>query len=105
MSNMYTHKEFYNEVSIMSRNYDDFNNEEMDYEEMVASEYVDFNPLGMKPVISAMCDVLLIPEFIDRFVGPLDPRAKISVGVLIKAMIINILMGRTPLVHVENTFS
>ena len=105
MSNIYTHKEFYNEVSIMSRNYDDFNNEEMDYEDMVAPEYVDFNPLGMKPVISAMCDVLLIPEFIDRFVGPLDPRAKISVGVLIKAMIINILMGRTPLVHVENTFS
>ena len=105
MSNMYTHKEFYNEVSIMSRNYDDFNNEKMDYEEMVASEYVDFNPLGMKPIISAMCDVLLIPEFIDQFVGPLDPRVKISIGVLIKAMIINILMGRTPLVHVENTFS
>ena len=105
MSNIYTHIEFYNEVSVMSRNYDNYNNEEMDYKEMVASEYVDFNPLGMKPIIAAMCDVLLIPEFIDQFVGPLDPRAKISIGVLIKAMIINVLMGRTPLVHVENTFS
>jgi len=102
---MYTYIEFYNEVSIMSRNFDDFDNDEMEYEEMVASEYSEINQLGMKPVISAMCDVLLIPEFIDQFVGPLDPRVKISVGVLIKAMIINILMGRTPLVHVESTFS
>ena len=108
MSNIYTHKEFYNEVSIMSRNYEDFDYddmEDMEYEDMVAPEYVDFNSLGMKPVIAAMCDMLLIPEFIDQFVGPLDPRTKISIGVLIKAMIINILMGRTPLVHVENTFS
>ncbi|MGH4125759.1 MAG: DUF4277 domain-containing protein [Clostridium sp.] len=81
------------------------NNEDIDYEEMVASEYIEVNNLGMKPVISAMCDVLNSPEFIDQFVGPLDPRVKISIGVLIKAMIINVLMGRTPLVHVENTFS
>ncbi|MCB2360159.1 DUF4277 domain-containing protein [Clostridium estertheticum] len=80
------------------------NCEDIDYEEMVASEYVEVNNLGMRPVISAMCDVLNIPEFIDRFIGPLDPRVKISIGILIKAMIINILMGRTPLVHVENTF-
>jgi transposase len=79
--------------------------EDIDYEEMVALEYVEAHNLGMKPVIAAMCDVLNIPEFIDRFVGPLDPRVKISVGVLIKAMIINVLMGRLPLVHVENTFS
>ena len=105
MSNIYTYVEFYNEVSIMSRNFEDFDQDEMEYEEMVLQEYVEFHPLGMKPVIAAMCDVLLIPEFIDQFVGTLDPRVKISVGVLIKAMIINILMGRTPLVHVENTFS
>jgi transposase len=80
-------------------------NNDIDYEEMLASEYVEVASLGMKPVIAAMCDVLLIPEFIDRFVGPLDPRTKISVGVLIKAMIINILMARTPFVHVENTFT
>jgi|GEM_PF-620651 len=104
MSNMYTHIEFYIEVSTMSRYYDDYEDND-DYEEMVAANYVEVNELGMKPVISAMCDVLLIPEFIDRFVGPLDPRVKISIGVLIKAMIINVLMGRTPLVHVENTFS
>ena len=89
----------------MSRNFDNFDEEEMEYEDMVLQEYVEFHPLGMKPVIAAMCDVLLIPEFIDQFVGPLDPRVKISIGVLIKALIINILMGRTPLVHVENTFS
>lgn len=81
------------------------NNEDIDYEEMVATEYMEVNALGMKPVIAAMCDVLHIPEFIDQFVGPLDPRVKISIGVLIKAMIINVLVGRTPLVHVENTFS
>ena len=103
MSNIYTHIKFYIEVSIMSRNYEDY--EDIDYEEMVALEYVEVNNLGMKPVIAAMCDVLLIQEFIDQFVGPLDPRVKISIGVLIKAMIINVLMGRTPLVHVENTFS
>jgi transposase len=80
-------------------------NNDIDYEEMLASEYVEVASLGMKPVISAMCDVLLIPEFIDRFVGPLDPRTKISIGILIKVMIINILIGRTPLVHVENTFT
>ena len=100
MSNIYTHIEFYIEVSIMSSN-----NKDINYEEMVASEYVEVNSLGMKPVISAMCDVLNIPALIDQFVGPLDPRVKITTGVLIKAMIINILMGRTPLVHVENTFS
>ena len=87
----------------MSREYDNY--EDIDYEEMVAKEYVEVNQLGMKPVISATCDVLLIPEFIDQFIGPVDPRVKISIGVLIKAMIINILMGRTPLVHVENAFS
>ena len=103
MSNIYTHIEFYIEVSIMSREYDDY--EDIDYEEMVALEYVEVNHLGMKPVIAAMCDVLLIPEFIDQFIGPVDPRVKISIGVLIKAMIVNVLMGRTPLVHVENTFS
>lgn len=100
MSNIYTHIEFYIGVSVMSSK-----NEDIDYEEMVASEYVEVNHLGMKPVIAAMCDVLLIPEFIDQFVGPVDPRVKISIGVLIKAMIINVLMGRTPLVHVENTFT
>ena len=100
MSNIYTHIEFYVEVSKMSSN-----NEDIDYEEMVALEYIEVNHLGMKPVIAAMCDVLFIPEFIDQFIGPLDPRVKISIGVLIKAMIINVLMGRTPLVHVENTFS
>ena len=104
MSNIYTHIEFYIEVSIMSRYFDDYENDD-DYEEMVAADYVEVNQLGMKPVISAMCDVLLIPEFINRFVGPLDPRTKISIGILIKAMIINVLIGRTPLVHVETTFS
>jgi len=89
----------------MSTNFDDFDEEEMEYEEMVAQEYTEVHSLGMKPVIAAMCDALLIPEFIDQFIGPLDPRVKITIGVLIKAMIINILMGRTPLVHVENTFS
>lgn len=89
----------------MSRNFDNYEEEEMEYEDMVLNEYIEFHSLGMKPVIAAMCDVLLIPEFIDRFVGTLDPRTKISVGVLIKAMIINILMGRTPLVYVENTFT
>ncbi len=89
----------------MSTNFDDFDQEEMEYEEMVAQEYLEVHSLGMKPVIAAMCDVLLIPEFIDQFIGPLDPRVKITIGVLIKAMIINILMGRTPLVHVENTFT
>ena len=89
----------------MSTNFDDFNQEEMQYEEMVAQEYNEVHSLGMKPVIAAMCDVLLIPEFIDQFIGPLDPRVQIKIGVLIKALIINILMGRTPLVHVENTFS
>ena len=89
----------------MSRYYDDYENDDDDYEEMVAADYVEVNDLGMKPVISSMCDVLLIPEFIDRFVGPLDPRSKINIGVLIKAMIINVLIGRTPLVHIETTFS
>jgi len=89
----------------MSTNFDDFDQEEMGYEEMVGQEYLEVHSLGMKPVIAAMCDVLLIPEFIDQFIGPLDPRVKITIGVLIKAMIINVLMGRTPLVHVENTFS
>jgi len=89
----------------MSTNFDDFDEEEMGYEEMVGQEYLEVNSLGMKPVIAAMCDVLLIPEFIDQFIGQLDPRVKITIGVLIKAMIINILIGRTPLVHVENTFS
>jgi transposase len=104
MSNIYTHIEFYIEVSTMSRYYDDYEDDDS-YEEMVAANYVEVSELGMKPVISSMCDVLLIPEFIDNFVGPLDPRVKISIGVLIKAMIINVLMGRTPIVHVEETFS
>ena len=75
----------------MSTNFDDFDQEEMGYEEMVGQEYLEVHSLGMKPVIAAMCDVLLIPEFIDQFIGPLDPRVKITIGVLIKAMIINFI--------------
>lgn len=75
------------------------------FRDIIDSEYTEINNLGMKPVISAMCDALNISEIIYQFVGPLDPRVKISIGTLIKVLIVNVLSGRTPLVHLENTFN
>ena len=72
---------------------------------MVHSDYIVSSNLGIRPVIAAMCDVLKIPEYIDQFIGPLDPRVKMSIGTVVKALIINMLSGRTPLVHLEHTFT
>ena len=60
--------------------------------------------IKIAPIIGAMIESLAIPQIIDQYVGPLRPNAKLSTGMLAKGLIVNILYGRTPLVHVADSF-
>lgn len=60
--------------------------------------------MGMYPLCGAMCEALGIPEVINKAVGPRDPRAVLDVGLIVKAMIINILDERSPLFHFADAF-
>ena len=60
---------------------------------------------GLYPLAGAMCEGIAIPALVDKALGARHPKAKLSFGVLVKALIMNILDGRTPLVHVENSFA
>ena len=60
---------------------------------------------GLYPLVGAMCEGLAIPNLVDEAVEPRHPKAKLSFGVLVKALVMNILDRRTPLVHVENSYA
>jgi len=76
----------------------------LQFENMIDEEHVIINDMGTAPVVSAMIEVLGIPQTIDKYFGSADPRKKINTGMAAKALIINILYGRTPLVHVPASF-
>lgn len=59
---------------------------------------------NVSPIISAMCEALQIPQNIDNELGYLNKNMKITLGVVVKALIINTLTCRTPLMHVEDSF-
>lgn len=63
------------------------------------------NDMGTAPVIAAMTEVLGIPQTINKFFGSTDPRIKVDCGTAVKALLINILYGRNPLVHVAESFA
>ena len=65
---------------------------------------IQIKDMGITPVVAAMIDVLMIPAILDRHFGSLDPRKKIDVGLASKALIIDILRGRSPLLRVMNGF-
>lgn len=61
-------------------------------------------PAGASAVVAALCDVLRIPEIIDAVV-PWDPaQCRLSPGLRVKAMLINILVHRTALWRVERFY-
>lgn len=74
------------------------------YKNLIDSEYEVINDMGLAPIVGAMIEVLGIPQEINEFVGVPDCRRRVDTGTAIKALIINILYGRTPLVHVEHMF-
>lgn len=61
--------------------------------------------MGLYPICAGICRALAIPRIIDREVGPLDPRCKLSIGQIVLAFIINILHGRKPLSHMAASFA
>lgn len=72
---------------------------------LIDDEYkITINDMGTAPVIAAMAEVLRIPQAINKFLGTTDPRKKVDIGTSVEALIINILYGRTPLVHVAESF-
>lgn len=73
---------------------------------MIDDEHkITINDMGTAPVIAAMTDVLGIPQYVNQFLGSNDPRVKVDTGTAVKALLINILYGRKPLVHVAEAFS
>lgn len=74
------------------------------FSSMIDSQFEVINDMGTAPIVAAMIEVLGIPETVNRFVGATDPRIKVDTGTAIKALIINMLYGRVPLVHVEESF-
>ena len=73
-------------------------------QDLIAKQAEFIFDIKTAPIIGAMIESLAIPEIIDQYVGPVHPNAKLSTGILVKGLIVNILYGRTPLVHVENSF-
>jgi transposase len=71
---------------------------------MIDNTYEIINDMGTAPVVGAMIEVLKIPQAINSVIGNSDSRKIVDTGTAIKALIINILYGRDPLVHVEETF-
>lgn len=74
------------------------------FSNMIDENFEIINDMGTAPVVAAMVDALGISQAINNFVGVPDVRTKVDVGTLIKALIINMLYGRTPLVHVQESF-
>lgn len=75
------------------------------FDHLVDQSYDVVFDMGLYPICAGMCHALGIPHIIDREVGPLDPRCKLSIGQIVLAFIINILHGRTPLYHMADAFS
>ena len=59
---------------------------------------------GLHPLLGAMVESLQIPDYIDERCGPLDKRLLVTPGQLAKALIVNILDGRTPIYKVAESF-
>lgn len=73
--------------------------------DLIDDEYrIIINDMGAAPVIAAMTEVMAIPQSVNKFMGSTDPRIKVNAGMAVKALIINILYGRSPLVHVSEFF-
>lgn len=71
---------------------------------MIDDTFEIINDMGTAPIVGAMVEVLRIPEAVNRLLGQSDPRTIVDTGTAIKALIVNVLYGRTPLVHVEESF-
>lgn len=74
------------------------------YSNMIDDTFEIINDMGTAPIVAAMIEVLKIPEAVNGFLGQPDPRTIVNTGTAIKALIVNVLYGRTPLVHVEESF-
>lgn len=59
---------------------------------------------GLHPLLGAMVESLQIPNYIDRLCGPFDKRLLLTPGQLAKALIVNVLDGRTPIYKVAESF-
>lgn len=73
------------------------------------SDIIDTNLIkayvqNVSPIISAMCETLQIPQIIDNEFGYMHKNMKLTLGEVVKALIINTLTCRTPLMHVEDSF-
>ena len=74
------------------------------YSNMIDNTFEIINDMGTAPIVAAMIEVLKIPEAVNSSLGQPDPRTIVNTGVAIKALIVNVLYGRVPLVHVEESF-
>jgi len=68
-------------------------------------EQYDIQEAGPAPLVGAMCDTIKLTEIADANVFWDEKQCKLSPGTLLKALVINILCGRTPLSHVEKFYS
>jgi transposase len=68
-------------------------------------EQYDIKEAGPAPLVGAMCDTIKLTEIADANVFWDEKQCKLSPGTLLKALVINILCGRTPLSHVEKFYS
>jgi transposase len=71
---------------------------------MIDERFGVIHDMGIAPIVGAMIDVLGIPEAINECCGSKDPRIIVDTGTAVKALIINMLYGRKPLVHVAEFF-
>lgn len=60
--------------------------------------------VGSAPLIGALCDAMKIVEMVNNLVNWDEKQWKLSPGLLIKAMLINILSGRTAFYRYESFF-
>ena len=67
-------------------------------------EHYDIKEAGPAPLINAMCDAIQLTEIVNANTFWDEKQCKLSPGILLKALVINILCGRTPLCHVEKFY-
>lgn len=75
------------------------------WENLISEERIDIRKAGMATLAHAMCETLAIPKLINRSVAWDDTQAKLSPGVICKAMILNILSKRSPLYLFHKSFA
>jgi transposase len=73
--------------------------------EVYFMEHYDIKEAGPTPLINAMCNTIEVTEIVDANTFWDEKQCKLSPGTLLKALLVNILCGRTPLCHVEKFFS